>query len=272
MFLKLTFISQYWLWVIVVFAALLLIFIWFWGKDRTGVYLKKTFKAQRGTLKYRIIYPDGFDKSEKYPLLLFLHGAGERGYDNAAQLKHGGTLIKDGMNKFRSIAILPQCPKENYWMGLLNTKNRPDEARDFAPDENNPPSLALSKVIDLLETMIEQTYIDKSRIYVAGLSMGGMGVFDLCWRMPNLFAAAIAVCGTGSPLKAYRFAKLPIRIYHGDEDDVVSVDESLEMIAALEDLGGSPEAFIYPGVKHDSWENAFAEPDFLSWLYEQKRS
>jgi len=238
---------------------------------KTGVYLEEIFKTNNGDLPYRILYPEGFDQTEKYPLLLFLHGAGERGDDNKSQLTHGGELIKKGMNIHQSIAIFPQCPKDNYWIELLKTEDRPDGVRDFEPDVNNPPSEAMSKVIDLLTAYMETSYVDKSRIYVAGLSMGGMGTFDLCWRMPDVFAAANAVCGAGSPVKAFKFVNMPIRIFHGEDDEVVSVDESLEMIAALEELGGNPEAFIYPEVNHNSWDNAFAEPDFLSWLYKHKK-
>lgn len=238
---------------------------------KTGVYLKEVFKTKNGDLNYRVFYPEGFDAEKKYPVLLFLHGAGERGDDNEAQLTHGGELIKKGMNLHHSIAIFPQCPEDKYWIDLLDVGDRADGIRDFEPDVKNPPSEAMSKVITLMKKFTEQSYVDKSRVYVAGLSMGGMGTFDLCWRMPNMFAAAMAVCGAGSPVKAFKFSQLPIRIFHGDMDEIVSVEESLEMIAVLEELGGSPEAFIYPGVNHNSWDNAFAEPDFLSWLYKHKK-
>ena len=243
----------------------------FSNKVRTGVYLKKTFRTKSGKLKYRILYPNGFDNTKKYPLLLFLHGAGERGNNNKSQLAHGGELIKNGMNIHQSIAIFPQCPDANYWIELLDFRIRPNGIRDFEPDYRNPPSKALGKVIALLKKYTENSFLDKSRIYVAGLSMGGMGTFDLCWRMPEMFAAAIAVCGTGPPLKARKFASMPIRIYHGDSDEIVYVEESIDMAEALLAAGGDPEVFIYPDVGHNSWDNAFAEPDFLSWLYEQKK-
>ncbi len=280
--LKIAFISESWVLLIIGLVLLLLIISCksknktevtkaSLGKIETGIYLKRTFSAEKGNLNYRILYPKGFDRTKKYPLLLFLHGAGERGDDNEAQLTHGGELIKKGMNVHQSIAIFPQCPEENYWIDLLETEDRPDGIRDFEPDTKNPPSEAMAKVIELMKIFTERNYVDKSRIYVAGLSMGGMGTFDLCWRMPDMFAAAIAVCGAGAPVKAFKFSKLPIRIFHGEDDEIVSVEESLEMIAALEELGGNPEAFIYSDVNHNSWDNAFAESDFLSWLYKHEK-
>lgn len=236
-----------------------------------GVFVKKVFQAREGTLNYRILYPTGFEADKKYPLLLFLHGAGERGSDNKAQLKHGGELIRKEMERHNSIAIFPQCPTEDYWIELVDSEIRPDGVRNFVPDVQNPPSAALDKVMQLIESYLQESYIDKSRIYVSGLSMGGMGTFDLCWRMPKTFAAANAICGAGAPEKAKDFAGLPIRIFHGTEDKVVSVEESLEMIEALREAGGNPQSFIYPEVKHNSWDNAFAEPDFIAWLFEHQR-
>ncbi len=276
--LKLAFSSESWMLILVSLAIILLITSCY-SKNKgpfseeieEGVYLKRKFKAKKGILNYRIYYPQGFDETKKYPVLLFLHGAGERGDDNEAQLTHGGELIQKGMDEHQGIAIFPQCPENNYWIDLLDVEDRPDGVRDFEPDVKNPPSVALTKVIELLEKFTDQSYVDKSRIYVTGLSMGGMGTFDLCWRMPDMFAAAAAVCGAGSPIKAHKFVNLPIRIFHGDEDGVVSVDESLEMIAELEALGGSPESFIYPGVNHNSWDNAFAEPDYLSWFFKHSK-
>ena len=101
--------------------------------------------------------------------------------------------------------------------------------------------------------------------------MGGMGIFDLCWRMQDLFAAASMICGAGAIKKASVFSDLPIRIFHGDEDKIVSVEKSLEMIEALKEAGGNPEVFIYPDVYHNSWDNAFEEPDFLSWFFKHQK-
>ncbi|MDF1695833.1 MAG: prolyl oligopeptidase family serine peptidase [Saprospiraceae bacterium] len=237
---------------------------------KVGEFIPQKFKASKGKLNYQILYPKGFDETKKYPLLLFLHGAGERGKDNKAQLIHGGDLIQKEMNRLNGIAILPQCSKDEYWINVKEVDDRPDGTRNIEPDTDKI-STSLKKVIQLMEAFTEQTYVDKSRIYVAGLSMGGMGTFDLCWRMPTMFAAASAICGAGSEEKAKEFSSLPIRIYHGEEDQVVLVEESKEMIQALRDAGGEPEVYLYPDVNHSSWDNAFAEDDFISWMFEKVR-
>jgi len=237
----------------------------------TGVYQKRNYLSKGGRLKYNIIYPTDFDSEKKYPLLLFLHGAGERGDDNEAQLIHGGELIKKGVDAYQFIAVLPQCPKGEDWINVLETENREDDVRDFEPDINAPASYALAMVIDFMESFTQERYINKDKVYVAGLSMGGMGTYDLCWRMPEMFAAANVICGAGSVEKAPVFSNLPIRIFHGNEDNVVSVEQSLEMIEALRKAGGDPEVFIYPEVNHGSWVNAFKEPDFLSWFFDHQK-
>lgn len=236
-----------------------------------GEYVKQSYRIGSSLLNFNIIYPENFDEGKKYPVLFFLHGAGERGNDNESQLTHGGDLIKAGANKHGVIAILPQCPTDEYWIEVLNTKDRPDGVRNFDPDVKHRPAPPLLRVMGLIKTFLDYEFVDKSRIYIAGLSMGGMGTFDLCWRMPDTFAAASAVCGAGSPKKASDFSELPMRIYHGEEDRIVSVDESIEMIDALKAAGGNPEVFLYPDVYHNSWDNAFAEPDFLTWMFKHRK-
>lgn len=233
----------------------------------TGEYLKKEYATPEGSLNYRIYYPEGFSADKKYPVLLFLHGAGERGSDNEAQLIHGSELIAAGMNKHQAIAILPQCPKEDYWVRLKDAEKLETGQKDFVPDVDSPPSDAMQKVIKLLTSTLSESYIDKDRVYVSGLSMGGMGTFDLLWRMSGTFAAGMPICGAGSTDKAPIIAKTPVRIFHGDVDVVVAVQESQEMISAIKEAGGDVTAFIYPDINHDSWTNAFAEPDFISWLF-----
>jgi predicted peptidase len=235
-----------------------------------GVYLKKTFSIDNGVLNYRIFYPKGFDSSKAYPMLLFMHGAGERGDDNEAQLTHGSELIAKGMNDYNAIAIFPQCPQDDYWVKFKSESQEKDGARSFDIDVENGPSEALGKVIGLMDEMKEKDYINQSKVYVMGLSMGGMATFDLLWRMPNTFAAAMPICGAGSPEKANHMSSVPMRIFHGEEDSVVPISNSRVMQAAIESLGGSPETYYYPSVNHDSWTNAFAEKDFLSWMFEQE--
>ncbi len=235
----------------------------------TGKYLKEVFKSTNGDLNYRIFYPEGFDAAKKYPVLLFMHGAGERGEDNEAQLVHGSELVATGMSKYNAIAIFPQCPTEDYWVNFIE-KERPGAAREFNVDVSGAPSDALARVIELVTEVKGRSYVDTQRLYVGGLSMGGMATFDLLWRMPNTFAAAIPICGSGSPEKATVMKDTPIRIYHGEVDGVVPVEYSRNMESAIKDAGGNVEAKYYPEVNHDSWTNAFAEPDFLEWMFSKK--
>ncbi|MFT6333857.1 MAG: putative peptidase [Saprospiraceae bacterium] len=237
---------------------------------QTGVYLKKAFKTQGGDLNYRIFFPENFDPSKEYPLLLFMHGSGERGNDNEAQLVHGSDLIAKGMNMHNAIAIFPQCPKADYWVKFKTDEDDNSGERSFDIDVESGPSDALGKVIALMNKMKVADYIDRKKIYVGGLSMGGMATFDLLWRMPNTFAAAMPICGAGSPEKAGYMKSVPMRIYHGEDDSVVPVDKSRKMQMAIESSGGIPEVFIYSGVNHNSWTNAFAEKDFLSWMFDKQ--
>ena len=236
---------------------------------QTGKYLRKVFKTPSGDLNYRIFYPENFDPSKEHPLLLFMHGAGERGNDNEAQLVHGSGLIAKGMNKYNAIAIFPQCPKEDYWVEITAYEGSKG-GRNFDIDVGNGPTEALEKVMALVNKMKKTDYIDTRKIYVGGLSMGGMATFDLLWRMPRTFAAAMPICGAGAPEKVNYMKSVPIRIFHGEEDGVVPVQKSRQMQEAIETAGGNPETFYYPGVNHDSWTNAFAENDFLSWMFDKE--
>jgi len=277
-----SFISDHWgVWFAVFVLILLLLSCKIEGKEegshtevtgtKTGVYLKKVYGSGEDSLNYRILYPQGFDVSEAYPLLIFLHGSGERGADNKSQLTHGGELIKNQMDSLQGIAVFPQCPREDYWVNILEIADDDADSDGFEIEVDKPATPALQSVMDLIQSLRKKDFVDNSRIYVAGLSMGGMGTFELLWRMPNTFAAASAICGAGAPEKAGEFAQLPLRIYHGEDDSVVSVEESMKMVSALLTTGGQPEVILYPEVDHNSWDYAFAEPDFLTWMFEKRK-
>lgn len=241
-------------------------------EPQMGVFIKQTFSTDGFELPYRIYYPKSFNTDNFHPVLLFLHGAGERGNDNEAQLVHGSEVIASGMEKYNSIAVLPQCPEDDYWVRLRESERLVSGQRDFELDVSGKPSKALGAVIELVSDLKSKSYTDTARMYVAGLSMGGMGTFDILWRMPNTFAAAMPICGAGSPSKAGDVAKVPMRIFHGEEDAVVAVSESIQMHEAITKNGGTPELIIYPGVNHNSWDSAFAESDFVSWLFKHRLS
>jgi predicted peptidase len=236
-------------------------------------YQKKEFAFAEGkTLPYRILYPENYDKAKKYPLILFLHGAGERGSDNERQLFWGAKLfLKDENRKnFPAIVVLPQCPSESLWPAAkVDTTKHPVKI-DF--DYTAEPNWPLIASNELVKRIANDEAVDKSRIYITGLSMGGMGTFESVYRYPDLYAAAMPICG-GGDVSHYdkRVSKVPFWIFHGDADAVVDVKLSRDMVAKLKILKAEVKYSEYPGVNHNSWENAFAEPEYLSWMFSHKR-
>ncbi|MFT5383781.1 MAG: putative peptidase [Saprospiraceae bacterium] len=238
--------------------------------EETGKYLFKTYEKENKKLNYRILFPPGFDQNQSYPLVVFLHGAGERGADNKAQLIHGSQLFLDSIEKYPAIIIFPQCPKADYWANL----SRPDRGgreRIFTFHKGQEAKPTLTLVMNLMDEMIEKNYIDQDRIYITGLSMGGMGVWELLWRMPEKIAAALPICGGGLREKAKEMINIPIWVFHGVQDDVVHPRYSVTMTKAVQAAGGKAKISLYPNAKHNSWDLAFKEPKFLSWMFSKRR-
>lgn len=232
------------------------------------LFLKKEFIYKSDTLPYRILFPENYDKTKSYPLVLFLHGAGERGKDNEKQLVHGSSLFTDPQNRenFPAIVVSPQCPENDFWAPVHR------EGKDFVFLNTKKPTPSMQLVIRLLNKIIKEEAVDKNRIYVLGLSMGGMGTFDLICRQPKKFAAAIPICGGVSLERLKKVRHMPIRIYHGGSDDVVSPEHSRNAFIELKANGSQKVEYIeFPGVGHNSWDYAFAQPDFLSWLFKQHK-
>lgn len=234
---------------------------------------KKEYNYAEGkVLPYRILYPENYDKSKKYPLVLFLHGAGERGNDNEKQLVHGSKLFLDAVSrkKFPAIVIFPQCPANSFWASIkIDTSVRP---RVLAFDYTGEANWPLTAANELVHKIVSEEGVDERRIYVAGLSMGGMGTFEAVYRNPTLYAAALPICG-GADLNSYGSwtGKTPFWIFHGDADPVVTVKLSRDATEKLKSIKANVKYTEYPGVNHNSWDNAFAEPDFLKWMFGQKK-
>jgi predicted peptidase len=238
------------------------------------LYEKKEFISGGDTLRYRILYPINYNANKKYPLVMFLHGAGERGNDNEAQLLHGGNLFADSAmrQQFPAIVIFPQCPRDDWWARITRDENNKDSLGSFRFTSDQPIGKSLGLVSKLLDTLATSNTVNTKKIYLGGLSMGGMGTFELLWRKPNFFAAAIPICGGGDPQKVTIYAKkFPIWIFHGGSDPVVPVSNSRLMSHALQAAGAKVKYTEYPGVGHNSWDNAFAEPGLLKWLFAQKK-
>ena len=230
------------------------------------------FRTAKGdSLLYRQLNPQKIKKGERYPLVLFLHGAGERGSDNVSQLRHGAMMFTNPVNRenYPCFAIFPQCPADLYWP----TPKRPDsfkEGNPFPADAEISGPLALTK--ELLDSLVKTYPVDKGRIYIVGLSMGGMGTFDMVCRFPDMFAAAIPICGGINTDRLNHFSsETAFRIFHGDADSVVPVEFSREAYLKLKAGGADVEYIEFPGVDHGSWEPAFNRTDFMSWLFNQKK-
>jgi predicted peptidase len=236
------------------------------------VYEKKEFVYNGNTLPYRILYPANYDKTKKYPLLLFLHGAGERGKDNERQLIWGGKLFitEENRKNFPAIIVLPQCPEESFWAVIKVDRSVTPAKFDF--DYTAEPNWPLVAANELVKKIMKEEAVDKKQVYISGLSMGGMGTFESVYRYPELYAAALPICG-GGDVAHYdkRVAKIPFWIFHGSADAVVNPQLSRDMVEKLKSLKAEVKYTEYPGVNHNSWENAFKEPDYLSWMLAHKK-
>jgi predicted peptidase len=227
---------------------------------------KKTFTDARGkTLLYRLLKPEDYDPKTKYPLVVFLHGAGERGNDNTAQLIHGvGDFAREAnRKKYPCFLIAPQCPKGDKW-SIVDWRK---PSATFAKEPSEPGRL----VLELIAAMQKEYSIDPKRIYLTGLSMGGYGTWDLLARHPELFAAAVPICGGADPATARKIAKIPIWVFHGAKDRAVKVERSREMVKALKEAGGHPKYTEYPEEGHASWVPAYKDPAMMKWLFAQKK-
>ncbi len=235
-------------------------------------YTTKTFIKSGDTLQYRMLMPQDFNPAKKYPVLVFLHGAGERGDDNQAQLTHGSKLfLQDDVRKnYPAIAVFPQCPRDTYWSNVeIETDNN---KRTFNFQKGGKPTPAMKLVMGLVNELRSEPFANRDQFYLAGLSMGGMGTFELLSRKPKIFAAAIPICGGGDTESVKKYAKrVDLWVFHGAKDDVVTPENSDRMVTALKEAGANVKYTLYPEANHNSWDNAFAEPDLLSWLFSNKK-
>ena len=247
-----------------------LIFFSFWGLlAQNETYQAATYLQKEESLPYRLLLPEDYDIKKKYPLLVFLHGAGERGDDNELQLTHGSDqfLTPAFRKQYPAIIVFPQCPKDAYWATILSREVPLKFSYSKRPKKN--PTLDL--VEGMLKEVLSNYAIDQSRIYVGGLSMGAMGTFELVYRNPKLFAAAFAICGGANPKIARKIRRPMWRIDHGEADSVVPFTLSKQMVAALKKKKALVSFNRYPGVNHNSWDKVFADPSFLPWLFSQSK-
>lgn len=239
----------------------------------SSIYQREIFIRNGDTLRYRILYPENPPKDHVYPLVVFLHGSGEQGSDNALQLLHGGDLfLKENLRKqFPAVVIFPQCPLNDNWSkfpDLYETSAAFNQALNTRG--LSTPELLVKLLMD---SLVMHNRIDKKRIYLGGLSLGGYGVYDLVIHFPGYFAAAFPICGQANvTLYAKKAAHVPLWIFHGAKDDAVSPQPDRDLIKTLQSEGIKTAKYTeYPDANHDSWDSAFAEPDLLPWLFSQQK-
>ena len=237
------------------------------------------YKSTSGrSLPYRILKPDesvlkaapsAEGTARRFPLVLFLHGAGERGDDNEKQLVHAAADFarSDRRRDEPAFVVFPQCPSEAQWVDT--PWSLPSGKGTFT----EKPSEPLRTALDLVDLLVRTNPIDPDRIYVTGLSMGGYGAWHAAALQPERFAAVLAVCGGSDPDWAERYKGLPIWSFHGDQDTVVPVVRGREIVSALALAGHQPELRYseYEGVGHNSWSRTYARDDVHAWLFRQHR-
>lgn len=238
-----------------------------------SLYTKHFFVQDGDTILYRVLLPLNFDAHKKYPFILFLHGAGERGNDNKKQLVHGGNLflIDSIREKYPAIVVFPQCGNESSWghLGMHYDSATKKNVLEFK--EYGEPTKAMKLLLGLLSNLENNYSLDKKRMYVGGLSMGGLGTFELVWRKPGMFAAAFEICGAADPSTATKMNKTAWWIFHGLKDPIVNPQYSKDMADALKQSGAKVRLTLYPEDGHNSYDDAFNEPDFFAWLFSHRK-
>lgn len=240
------------------------------GKQHETGFLDRTITLQDTTYRYQVFVPEDWTPHEKWPVILFLHGSGERGDDGMDQTDVGiGTAIRSDRGHFHAIVVMPQCRKNTWW--------------------TQPPMDDLAMAT--LQAASKEFHGDPQRTYLTGISMGGYGSWHLAQKYPGKFAAMVVICGGIHPpeatLKAHpelvklappdgpkayaeaaaRIGKMPVWIFHGADDNIVPVAESQHMAEAMKAVGAEVRYTEYPGVKHVSWDKAYDEPKLYPWLF-----
>jgi predicted peptidase len=197
---------------------------------------------------YLLFLPAEYGKGgKKWPLILFLHGAGERGADLEKVKVHGPPKIVETDKSFPFIVVSPQCPEGSSWNDRIDM------------------------LIALLDDVIARYNVDPGRVYLTGLSMGGFGAWELGCRYPERFAAVVPICGGGQSWRVCAMKHVPVWAFHGAKDPVVPLARSEEMVNALKACGGSVKFTVYPDAQHDSWTETYNNPELYKWLLEQKK-
>ena len=241
--------------------------------DVEAAYDRGTVDLEDGTkLPYRIHRPKVEEGSGPIPLVVFLHGAGERGDDNRMQLRHfPDRWVRENHlgRRHPAVVVAFQCPRERWWSAVH--KNRDDE---WVSRQDGILTPQLQGVMAKVRELAADPTIDDRRIYLTGLSMGGFGSWDLLEHHPDVFAAAVPICGGGNAVAAPDIVAgaTPIWNVHGDADDIVLVERSRDMVEAIRAAGGRIGHTELPGVGHNSWAWAYGPGGVVEWMFSQRRT
>ena len=198
---------------------------------------------------YLLFLPEGYGhRQQRWPMILFLHGAGERGSDLKKVKKHGPPKIVEKRKDFPFIVVSPQCPQNEWWTDKIEL------------------------LINLLDDIVSRYRVDTERIYLTGLSMGGYGTWALAAAYPDRFAAIAPICGGGNRIMAYRLSNVPVWAFHGAKDKVVPLKESEEMVEAINARGGNAKLTVYPDAGHDSWTVTYNNQELYDWFLKHSKS
>jgi predicted peptidase len=240
-----------------------------WARQPDTGFLDRTTAVDGVTYKYQVFVPANWNKKVKWPVILFLHGYGEEGDDGLLQTQVGlPAAIRMHSDRYPFLVVIPQCRKKDWWTS---------------------PAME-AQALKALDQSMREFKGDPERTYLTGLSMGGFGTWGFASEHPGKFAALVPVCAGirsahGAEIPNYRdvdssadpyaataqkIGNTPVWAFHGDADDAVPVTESRQMVAALKAAGGNVHYTEYPGVKHNSWEKAYTEPELPTWLLSQK--
>jgi predicted peptidase len=205
--------------------------------------ITKTVRCQ-----YLLYLPQDYGRKQRWPLILFLHGAGERGDDLNLVKKHGPPRIVEERKDFPFIVVSPQCPAGDWWTEKAEV------------------------LINLLDDIVARYDVDKDRIYLTGLSMGGYGTWTLASAYPDRFAAIAPICGGGKVFMADKLKDIPVWVFHGAKDNVVPLRESEDMVNAVKAHGGDVKLTVYPEAGHDSWTETYNNQQLYDWFLQHRKS
>jgi predicted peptidase len=235
----------------------------------TTGFLNRVYKGADGVeARYVLFVPHDYRGQKPYPLILFLHGAGEWGSDGQKQVTVGlGPAVKKRASSFPFLVIFPQSQKKTW---PIDPRNQ-EQVRDILSTWSIHDAEG-RRAMDILAEVEKNYRVDPSRICLTGISMGGFGTWSLAAAYPDKWAAIVPICGGGDTQTAGKIKSLPCWCFHGDADPAVPVERSREMLRALWDAGGHPNYTEYPGVGHDSWNKAYDTPDLYEWLLKARTS